>query len=123
MTSFATEEAKIAIHLSLSLLLGQLAVFSEFRREVGLVAVGRAGGWSTGVVGRQTGVVVVVGAGVVFSVVWLAVGLRRFVGFVGFTGTGVVLTADFGVTFPVVGINRLDEGVESVEVVRWRACS
>ena len=51
MTAFATEEAKVVVHLSLSLLLGQLAVLSEFGREVGLVAVGRAGGWSSGVVG------------------------------------------------------------------------
>ena len=43
VTTVAAEEAKVAVHLSLSLLLGQLAVFSEFRREVGLVAVGRAG--------------------------------------------------------------------------------
>ena len=47
---FAAEEAKVAVHLSLSLLLGQLAILSEFRREVELVAVGRAGGWSFGVV-------------------------------------------------------------------------
>ena len=69
MTAFAAEEAKVVVHSSLSLLLGQLAVLSEFGREVGLVAVGRAGRWSSGVVGGQPGVVVVVGAGVVFSVV------------------------------------------------------
>ena len=51
MTAFAAEEAKVAVHLSLSLLLGQLAVFSEFGREVELIAVGRAGRWSSGVVG------------------------------------------------------------------------
>ena len=51
MTIFATEEAKVAIHWSLSLLLGQLAILSEFGREVRLVAVGRAGGWSSRVVG------------------------------------------------------------------------
>ena len=27
--------------------------------------------------------------------------------------------ADFRVTFPLAGINRLDEGAESVEVVRF----
>ena len=59
MTAFAAEEAKVAIHSLLSLLLGQLAIFSEFRRKVGLVAVGRAGRW-------LSGVVVVVGAGVAF---------------------------------------------------------
>ena len=52
MTTFAAEEAKVAVHLSLLLLLGQLAILSEFREEVGLVAVGRAGGWLSGVVGR-----------------------------------------------------------------------
>ena len=51
MTAFAAEEAKVVVHSSLSLLLGQLAVLSEFRREVGLVAVGRAGRWSSRVVG------------------------------------------------------------------------
>ena len=51
MTAFAAEEAKVAVHSSLSLLLGQLAVFSKFGREVGLIAVGRAGGWSSRVVG------------------------------------------------------------------------
>ena len=51
MTTFAAEEAKVVVHSSLSLLLGQLAVLSEFGREVGLVAIGRAGGWSSGVVG------------------------------------------------------------------------
>ena len=50
MTAFAAEEAKVAAHLLLSLLLGQLAVLSEFRGEVGLVVVGRAGRWSSGVV-------------------------------------------------------------------------
>ena len=62
MTTFATEEAKVAVHSSLSLLLGQLAILSKFRREVGLVAVERAGRWSSRVV-------VVVGAGGVFPVV------------------------------------------------------
>ena len=61
MTAFAAEEAKVVVHSSLSLLLGQLAILSEFGREVGLVAVGRAGRWSSGVV-----VVVVVGARVAF---------------------------------------------------------
>ena len=50
MTTFAAEEAKVVVHSSFSLLLGQLAVLSEFRGEVGLVAVGRAGGGSSGVV-------------------------------------------------------------------------
>ena len=44
MTTFATEEAKVVIHSSLLLWLGQLAILSEFRGEVRLVAVGRAGG-------------------------------------------------------------------------------
>ena len=50
MTAFAAEEAKVAVHSSLLLLLGQLAVLSEFRGEVGLVAVGRAGKGSSRVV-------------------------------------------------------------------------
>ena len=44
MTAFAAEEAKVAVHLLLLLLLGQLAILSKFRGEVGLVTVGRAGG-------------------------------------------------------------------------------
>ena len=68
MTAFAAEEAKVVVHSSLLLLLGQLAVLFEFRGEVGLVAVGRAGRW-------LCGVVVIVGVGVVFPVVHLAVGL------------------------------------------------
>ena len=51
VTAFATEEAKVAVHSLLLLLLGQLAILSEFGREVGVVAVGRAGGWSSRVVG------------------------------------------------------------------------
>ena len=39
----------------------------------------------------------------------MAVGLHGFVGFVGFTGTGGIFTADFGVMFPIAGINRLDK--------------
>ena len=50
VTTFATEEAKVSVHSSLLLLLGQLAILSEFRREVRLIAVGRAGGWLSGVV-------------------------------------------------------------------------
>ena len=53
MTTFTAKEAKFVVHLSLSLLLGQLAVLSEFGGEVGFVAVGRAGGtsgWSSRVV-------------------------------------------------------------------------
>ena len=50
MTAFATEEAKVVVHSLLSLLLGQLAVLSKFRGEVGLVAVGSTGGWSSRVV-------------------------------------------------------------------------
>ena len=50
MTTFATEEAKVVVHLSLSHLLGQLAVLSEFREEVRLVIVGRAGRGSSRVV-------------------------------------------------------------------------
>ena len=49
----------------------------------------------------------------------MAVGLHGFVRFVGFTGTGGVFTADLGVTFPVMGVDGLDEGAESVEVVRF----
>ena len=51
MTTFAAEEAKVVVHSSLLLLLVQLAILSEFGKEVRLVAVGRAGGWSSGVVG------------------------------------------------------------------------
>ena len=50
MTAFAAEEAKVVVHSLLLLLLGQLAVLSEFGREVRLVAVGRAGRWSSGVI-------------------------------------------------------------------------
>ena len=50
MTAFAAEEAKVVVHSSLSLLLGQLAILSEFGGEVVLVAVQRAGGWSSRVV-------------------------------------------------------------------------
>ena len=50
VTTFAAEEAKVAVHSSLLLLLGQLAILSKFRGEVGLVAVGRAGRWSSRVV-------------------------------------------------------------------------
>ena len=66
VTAFAAEEAKVVVHSSLSLLLGQLAILSKFGREVGLAAVGRAGGWSSGVVGGRPRVVVVVGARVAF---------------------------------------------------------
>ena len=68
MTAFAAEEAKVVVHSSLPLLLGQLAVLSEFGREVGFVAVGRAGGWSSGVVVVRARVAFVQ-AGVIFSVV------------------------------------------------------
>ena len=98
MTAFATEEAKVTVHSSLLLLLGQLAFLSKFGREVGVVSVGRASGWLSRVV---VVVVVVVGAsvafvraGVVFPVIWWAVGLHGFVRFVGFTGTGSILAAD-----------------------------
>ena len=50
VTTFSAEEAKVVVHSSLLLLLGQFAILSEFRREIGLVAVGRARGWSSGVV-------------------------------------------------------------------------
>ena len=105
----------------LSLLLGQLAILSKFGREVRLIA-GGAGRWLSRVVGGPgvvVVVVVVVGAGVafvqariVFPVVQLAVGLHGFVIFVGFTGTGGVLTTDLRVRFPIVGIDRLDKGME-----------
>ena len=49
----------------------------------------------------------------------MAVGLHGFVGFVSFTGTGSVLMADLRVMFPLAGIDGLDEGVESVEVVQF----
>ena len=49
----------------------------------------------------------------------MAVELCGFVRFVGFTGTGGIFTADLGVTFPVTGIDGLDEGAESVEVVQF----
>ena len=52
----------------------------------------------------------------------MTVGLCRFVRFVGFTGTGGILTADFRVMFPVAGLDGLDKGAESVEVV-WFADS
>ena len=125
MTAFAAEKAKVVVHLLLSLLLSQLAILSEFGREVRLVAVGRAGGQLSGVVVGGPGVVIVgagvafVGARVVFSVVQLAVWLCGFVEFVGFTGTGGILTADLRVTFLIVGINGLDKGAESVEIVRF----
>ena len=53
MTAFTAKKAKFVVHSSLSLLLGQLAILSEFGGEVRFVAVGRAGGtgrWSSGVV-------------------------------------------------------------------------
>ena len=48
-----------------------------------------------------------------------AVGLCGFGRFVGFTGTGGIFTADFGVTFPAAGIDGLDKRAETVEVVRF----
>ena len=48
--------------------------------------------------------------------------LCRFVRFVSFTRTGSIFVADLGVTFPVVGVDGLDEGAELVEVV-WFADS
>ena len=51
MTTFAAKEAKVVVHSSLSLLLGEFAVLSEFGGEVGLVGrAGRIGRWSSGVV-------------------------------------------------------------------------
>ena len=50
VTTFAAKEMKVVVHSSLLLLLSQLSILSEFRSEVGLVAVGRAGGWLFGVV-------------------------------------------------------------------------
>ena len=50
VTIFATEEAEVAVHSLLLLLVGQLAIFSEFRGDIKLVAVGKAGGESSGVV-------------------------------------------------------------------------
>ena len=42
VTAFATEEAKVAVHSLLLLLLGQLAILCKFGGEVRFVAVGRA---------------------------------------------------------------------------------
>ena len=118
MSTFAVEEEKVAVYSSLSLLLGQLAVLSKFEKEVGLVA-GGADRQLSGIVGGPRVVVVVrtrvafVQTRVVFSAVCLPVGLHGFVRFVGFTGTGGVLVDDFGVTFPIVSIDRLDEGMGS----------
>ena len=118
MTTFATEEAKVAVHLSLLLLLSQFAILSKFGREVGLVVVaGGADKQLAGVVGGPR--VVVVGARVVFPVVHLAIGLHGFVRFISFTGTDGVLMADFGVVLPIAGINGLDKGMELVEVVQF----
>ena len=65
VTTFATEEAEVAVHLSLSFSLGQLAILSKFGREVGFVVVaGEAEGWLSRVVGGPG--VVVVGARVAF---------------------------------------------------------
>ena len=44
MTAFTAKKANFVVQLLLSLLLGQLAVLSEFEGEVGFVAVGRVGG-------------------------------------------------------------------------------
>ena len=118
----------VAVHSSLSLLLSQLAIFFKFGREVRLVVVARgADEWLSRVVGGPRVVVVGAGAtfvqaGVVFPVVCLAVGLCRFVRFVGFTGTGSIFVADLSVTFLVVGVNGLDEDTKSGKVV-WFANS
>ena len=51
MTAFTAKKAKFVVHSSLALLLGELAVLSEFGGEVGLVGrAGRTDGWSSGVV-------------------------------------------------------------------------
>ena len=49
----------------------------------------------------------------------MAVGLHGPVGFFGFTEAGSIFSADFGVTFPVVGIDRLDGGGVLVEIVEF----
>ena len=49
----------------------------------------------------------------------MAVRFCGFVEFVSFTGTCSILAADLGVTFPIAGIDGLDEGAESVEVVQF----
>ena len=114
-------EAEVAVYSSLSFLLGQLAILFKFG-GLGVVPRG-TDGWLTGVVGGPGVDVVVearvifVGAEVVFPVACLAIGLHGLVRFVGFAGTGSVFTADFGVMFSVVGVNGLDEGIQSVEVV------
>ena len=109
MTTFAAEEAKVTVHPSLLFLLGQLSILSKLGREVRLVVVAKgADGWLSRAIG---------GPGVVLPVVHLAIGPCGFVGFVGFTRTGGVLTADLRVMFSIVGVNRLDEGMKLVDVV------
>ena len=77
VTTFAAEEAKVAVHSSLSLLLGQLPIFSKFGREVGLVVAGGPDQKSSRAIGGPRLIVVgarvaFVGAGVVFLLsVWL----------------------------------------------------
>ena len=113
MTAFAAEGAKVAVHLSLSLLLGQLAILSKFGGEVGFVFVaGKADRQLSGVVG----------AGVVSPVIRLAVRLQGFVALSdlsAFTGTGGIPTADLRMTFPIASVDGWDKGTKSVEVVQF----
>ena len=122
MSSFATEQAEVLLKMVLLLCLHELAIFSELRGEVGvgllLVSIATASVSITGVTRVTLSAVIIfifigVLSGVCFFIA-LPFIIRVFI-LVG----GQIFSGHLRTVLQILGVNRLGEGMEFVEGVRF----
>ena len=122
MSSFAAEQAEVLLEMALSLCLRELAVFSELQGEVGvgllLVSIATASVSITGVTGvTLSAIIIFILIGVLSDVCFfiaLPFIIRAFI-LVG----GWIFLGHLRAVLPISGVDRLGEGTEFVEGVRF----
>ena len=120
MSSFATEQAEVLLKMVLLLCLHELAIFSELRGEVGvgllLVSIATASVSITGVT-RVTlsAVVTFIFIGVLSGVCFFIA--LPFIARVFILVGGQIFSGHLRTVLLILGVNRLDEGMEFMEGV------
>ena len=120
MSSFAAEQAQVLLKTALSLCLRELAIFSKLRGEVGvgflLVSIATTSVSITGVTGVTLSAIIIfilisILSGVCFFIA-LPFIIRAFI-LVG----GWIFSGHLRAALPILGVDRLGEGMEFMEGV------
>ena len=121
MSGLATEQAEVLLEMALSLCLHKLTIFSKLQGEVGvglLVNIATTSISITGVTSSTLSAIIILIFISVLSGVGFFVALPFIVRAFILVG-GQIFSGHLGTALPILGVNRLGEGMEFVEGVRF----